>query len=678
MTNRKTNLEIACEYAVKMDFEVFPVHYINLEGLCSCKDPKCSSPGKHPLTKNGFKNASKEPEVIGEMFHEHPNANIGIATGKSSNIEVIDIDPQNGGDESWKLISEQVEIPSTLVSQTGGGGKHMFFRYSGRKPSKKLLRKGVDFQSGGQYIIVPPSRHKSGNCYKWVEEGVPIVDLPEDLFNALLIEENHKSQSSIIGSQNNHVIKEGSRNNSLTIYAGQLRAQGLRQAEILVLLRDKNSQCCKPPLEDKEVVQISESMGRYEPGKIDPNVLAEQYLEEHMIITSKKNGYEYREGVWHVLSDEEILHELWKLAPNSKREKRKEALDYVQTKTFKKQIPWRNMPETYIPFKNNILNLRTGKKLEHKPEYYLEGTLLHDFVPSISCPIWESCLETYFDNLEDRLTLQEFFGYILLPKNRYKKALLGWGESDTGKSIVAQVGLRMVGVSNHCSLDISSLRKEETKAAIKGKMLNLITELGENSKLDEKGFKELISEEPTQIRELYKQAESYEPSTKHAIFTNKLPKIKDSSRGVWNRLLLLEFKNVIPKDKQDKYLIDKLADEMEGIIVWAVEGAKRLLVNGKFTESKDSRNNLKRYELRENIAHEWAQDRLKKAIGGRVAFKQMFEDFLCWHKIRFQVPSDMNKETFAKLLSKAGFKTKTLRFNGDVTDKGLQDYALGS
>ena len=47
---------------------------------------------KIPLTKNGFKNATNDINQIEAWWTEHPNANIGLVTGKENGLFVLDID----------------------------------------------------------------------------------------------------------------------------------------------------------------------------------------------------------------------------------------------------------------------------------------------------------------------------------------------------------------------------------------------------------------------------------------------------------------------------------------------------------------------------------------------------------------------------------------------------------
>ena len=59
---------------------------------------------KKPLTKNGFKDAVTSAFRVNKWWRDHPDANIGIATGQVSNLAVLDVDVKNGNPARvWKL-----------------------------------------------------------------------------------------------------------------------------------------------------------------------------------------------------------------------------------------------------------------------------------------------------------------------------------------------------------------------------------------------------------------------------------------------------------------------------------------------------------------------------------------------------------------------------------------------
>jgi hypothetical protein len=85
MDSLQTRLEFTLRYA-SLGWPVFPVHSIE-NGVCTCrKGRNCGSPGKHPRTKKGFKAVTTDKTKIHRWWKDHPESNIGIATGKVSGL----------------------------------------------------------------------------------------------------------------------------------------------------------------------------------------------------------------------------------------------------------------------------------------------------------------------------------------------------------------------------------------------------------------------------------------------------------------------------------------------------------------------------------------------------------------------------------------------------------------
>lgn len=160
-------------------FAVFPCHRITHTG-CSCSKPACDSPGKHPVTRDGFKSATRDPDAIRALWGPEP-WNIGIATGAVSGVVVVDSDPRHGGDLS------ALNLPPTLTARTGSGGLHLFFAHpGGRVPnSASRLAPGVDVRGDGGYVVAPPSNHASGGVYAWEEPLQPLAPCPPEVVEAM-------------------------------------------------------------------------------------------------------------------------------------------------------------------------------------------------------------------------------------------------------------------------------------------------------------------------------------------------------------------------------------------------------------------------------------------------------------------------------------------------------------
>jgi putative DNA primase/helicase len=145
---------------------VFPCAWIEV-GACSCKDPECESPGKHPLTPHGLLDATNDPVAIRDFWKKFPKANVAIRTGVESGIAVLDIDNTELAKPELKKIVPDYDFKS-VPSQKTGIGWHFVFRHPGIpvKTCNKFLP-GIDSRADGGYIIAAPSNHISGKQYQW-------------------------------------------------------------------------------------------------------------------------------------------------------------------------------------------------------------------------------------------------------------------------------------------------------------------------------------------------------------------------------------------------------------------------------------------------------------------------------------------------------------------------------
>lgn len=176
-------LNYALRYAA-LGWPVLPVHWIKENGKCSCNKNDCKNQGKHPLTRDGLKDASTDPAIITAWFRRWPDANIGIRTGAVSRLFVLDVDHKSGGLLTLSDLEDQHGRLPGLCAQTGGGGFHYLFRYSGPEcRSKTNVYKGIDTRGDGGYILVEPSTHVSGGTYQWLDDdpldGATVPEMPD-------------------------------------------------------------------------------------------------------------------------------------------------------------------------------------------------------------------------------------------------------------------------------------------------------------------------------------------------------------------------------------------------------------------------------------------------------------------------------------------------------------------
>jgi hypothetical protein len=91
-----------------------------------------------------------------------PEANVGIITGRPSNVAVVDLD----GPEAQGL-AEQLGLPVAPTVRTGQG-LHIYCSAFSAIDSAIGIRPGIDLRADGGYVVAPPSVHPSGRPYWWV------------------------------------------------------------------------------------------------------------------------------------------------------------------------------------------------------------------------------------------------------------------------------------------------------------------------------------------------------------------------------------------------------------------------------------------------------------------------------------------------------------------------------
>ncbi|MHC4619869.1 MAG: bifunctional DNA primase/polymerase, partial [Planctomycetota bacterium] len=135
-------LKAALDYA-SLNWHVVPLHTVK-DGACSCGNPDCgNSRGKHPHLNDWEQHASTDPEVIKGWWGQWPDANIGIAAGKSG-LLILDGD----GPEATESTKGKA-MPPTPTQQTPNG-----FQWSYQHPGfhvGNLVRflPGLDVRSNG-------------------------------------------------------------------------------------------------------------------------------------------------------------------------------------------------------------------------------------------------------------------------------------------------------------------------------------------------------------------------------------------------------------------------------------------------------------------------------------------------------------------------------------------------
>ncbi len=247
-----------------------------------------------------------------------------------------------------------------------------------------------------------------------------------------------------------------------------------------------------------------------------------------------------------------------------------------------------NSDENVINFRNGFLYMDTLQLREHTPEIYSTIQIPCNWNPEKSAqtgaPVFENFLDTFTGgDREKKKFLLQYMGVCLsnIKGYRMKKALFMTGAGNTGKSQLKMLTEKLLGNGNSAAIDLSELEQRFGTSKIYGKRLSGSSDMSYVSVNELKIFKQITGGDS--IFAEFKGKNSFEFVYKGLLWfcTNRLPKFGgDRGNWVYDRIITLRCDNVIPPEKQDKRLLDKMFAEREAILYMAVMGAKEVLDNG--------------------------------------------------------------------------------------------------
>lgn len=227
-------------------------------------------------------------------------------------------------------------------------------------------------------------------------------------------------------------------------------------------------------------------------------------------------------------------------------------------------------------------------------------------------------LRTTFDTEPERQRLQEVAGAALLGLGtRFKKA---WffvdgpnidGNGGTGKSQILEMLRGLVPEGASSSVVPQHFSDDYHGAELHGKTLNVVFETPDGDIIREDGVKAIVHGDTITRRRIRQAPLTFAPRALHVFATNRLPEAPGATGAFWDRWEVLEFSNrfrgtddVIPQ------LAERiLADELDHLVHWAIEGARRLVSQGAYTTSRRAREAMERWKMTADpvnrFVHEW-------------------------------------------------------------------------
>ena len=283
-----------------------------------------------------------------------------------------------------------------------------------------------------------------------------------------------------------------------------------------------------------------------------------------------------------------------------------------------------------------ILNLRNGlynvldySFKPHTPEYFSTVQISAAYHEEAACPQFLDFLGSILDEPEIPL-IQEIFGYLLIPINKAQKSFVFVGTPNAGKSSLLSVAQEiLLGSDNVSNIPWQSLGDRFNKAELFGKLANIFADLPSKNIDDNGMFKALTGEDYITAERKNKDPFSFRPYARFLFSCNEIPRnYGDRSEGFYRRLIIIRFARAVPKAQRDPNLREKLAAERDGILMWALEGLRRLIArNYEFSETEATRAELQRYRVESNSVLSFVEEYCEIREDGIVARDDLFQRY---------------------------------------------------
>lgn len=320
-------------------------------------------------------------------------------------------------------------------------------------------------------------------------------------------------------------------------------------------------------------------------------VLADRYRT----LKYKERGdfYEYREGVYKSLQAEEVrsmvFREMLKDGLTNYRTVSK-ANDKIATfksldgRTFRQEDE--NPNPNILNFKNGLLDIQTYQMFAHTPDYISTSQIPVMYNHDATCPRWLQFInEVTCDDHQQAKLLQQIAGYALTTDTNFAKAFIFFGSGANGKSMFNRIIGKIVGRDSVSTLNLSTITRQFGITGLIGKKVNFIDEISGNY-FESNVIKGLISGERMAAEVKYRpEPLEFTPTVKLIFSVNELPKINDTTPGLYRRFIIVPFDRSFEANP-DLKLEDTLTSELTGILNWAIEGLKNLRQEGRFNETE--------------------------------------------------------------------------------------------
>ncbi|MCD8328268.1 MAG: phage/plasmid primase, P4 family [Ruminococcus sp.] len=402
---------------------------------------------------------------------------------------------------------------------------------------------------------------------------------------------------------------------SSALYREKWEREDYRESTINAGIESCHGTFHRSKMEHPYFIRFNEETGQ--PYIVVP--LLAKYVREHLnYILVRDNGkqgllkYVYEDGVYRLYADNMLLGVIKQYIADYDEElvrmsKVNETLQHITTDLNYVGQDELNANENLINFQNGLLHVTATElnMIPHTPNVLSTIQIPCKWTGKPSpTPVFDSYMHTLTNgNAAVEQLLLEFIGACIsnIKGWRMKKSLFLVGKGDTGKSQLKSLVEKLLGKGNFIGIDLKEIEARFGTGAVYGTRLAGSSDMSFLSVDELKTFKKLTGGDSLYAEFKGQQAFEFTYSGLLWFCMNRLPKFGgDDGKWVYDRIMVVDCPNVIPKEKQDKQLLDKMYAERDGIVYKAVTALQTVIKNGYRFSEPQSVSNARNIYMEEN------------------------------------------------------------------------------
>ena len=215
------------------------------------------------------------------------------------------------------------------------------------------------------------------------------------------------------------------------------------------------------------------------------------------------------------------------------------------------------------------------------------------------------------NNYERKQTILEMIGYSMTTSVKLQKAFILYGKTaGNGKSTLINIISELIGKENigYVTLEDLSTNKFAT-SEIKGKILNIGSEMTKEYLKDVSIFKQWITGDDLEIEEKFKKKQTITPYAKFIFNANELPKVADKTNGFYRRLQIIPFEAQFTSQENKKFNFDELITKQALEYLAKISVEAYLNMKSTFSNNEESEKEINIYKIENNNVLSYLNDK---------------------------------------------------------------------